>query len=66
MFLRVGGSIWELKIDPKRLREEIKNDIERRRNKRDEKKSIKSNKASFKKLCHRLARQQGEVEEKEG
>ena len=30
-FLRVGGSVWELKIDPKRLGEEIKNDIERRR-----------------------------------
>ena len=31
IFLRVGGSVWELKIDPKRLRKEIKNDIERRR-----------------------------------
>ena len=28
--MRVGGSVWELKIDPKRLREEIKNDIEKR------------------------------------
>ena len=27
----VGGSVWELKIDSKRLREEIKNDIEKRR-----------------------------------
>ena len=33
-FLRVGGSVWELKIDPKRLREEIKNNIETRRKKR--------------------------------
>ena len=30
-FLRVGGSVWELKIDPKRPREEKKNDIEKRR-----------------------------------
>ena len=29
MFLRVGGSVWEFKIDPKRFREEIKNDIEK-------------------------------------
>ena len=49
-FLRVGGSVWELKIDPKRLREEIKNDIERRRKKKYEKKSITSDKKSFKKL----------------
>ena len=27
--MRVGGSVWELKIDPKRLREETKNDIEK-------------------------------------
>ena len=46
----VGTSVWELKIDPKRLREEIKNDIERRRKKKDEKKSIKSDKKSFKQL----------------
>ena len=48
--MRVGGSIWELKINPKRLREEIKNDIERRRWNIDEKKTIKSDKKSFKKL----------------
>ena len=36
--MRVGRSVWELKIDPKRLREEIKNDIEKRRKKRDEQK----------------------------
>ena len=29
--LKVGGSVWELKIDPKRLRKGIKNDTERRR-----------------------------------
>ena len=33
----VGGSVWELKIDPKRLREEIKNDIEKRRKKKNKK-----------------------------
>ena len=50
MFLRVGGSAWELKIDPKRFREKIKNDIEKRNTKRDENKSIKNDKKSFKKL----------------
>ena len=50
MFLRVGGSVWELKIDPKRLREKIKNDIEMRRTKRGEEKGIKSDKRSSKKL----------------
>ena len=49
-FLTVGGSVWELKIDPKRLRKEIKNDIERRRKKIDENKSIKNDKKSSKKL----------------
>ena len=38
----VGGSVWELKIDPKRLREEIKNDIEKKRKKQT--KNIKSDK----------------------
>ena len=40
----MGGSVWELKIDPKRLREEIKNDIEKRRKKINEKNNIKSDK----------------------
>jgi len=48
--LRVGRSAWELKIDPKRLRKEIKNDIERTRYKIDKKKTIKSDKKIFKKL----------------
>ena len=48
--MRVGGSVWELKIDPKRLRKEIKNDIERRRQKIDEKKTIKSDKKNSKML----------------
>ena len=48
--MRVGGSVWEFKIDPKRLREEIKNDIEIRRQKIDEKKTIKNDKKSIKKL----------------
>ena len=64
--LRVGRSAWELKIDPKRLREEIKNVIEKRRKKRHEKKSINSNKKRLKKLWHRLAREQGEAREKVG
>ena len=50
MFLRVGGSVWEVNIDRKRLREEIKNDIEKRRKKIYEKKNIKSDKKSPKKL----------------
>ena len=45
-FVRVGGSVWELKIDRKRLREEIKNDIEKRRKKKYFKKSIKSDKTA--------------------
>ena len=64
-FLKVGGSVWEFKIVPKRLREEIKNDIEKQRKKRDENKSLKGDKKSSKKLCHRLARQQGFYDEKE-
>ena len=48
--MRVGGSAWELKIDPKRLRKKIKNDIEKRRTKRGEKKSIKNDKKSSKNL----------------
>ena len=39
--MMVGGSVWELKIDPKRPREEIKNSNEKKRNKRDEQTSIK-------------------------
>ena len=42
-FLMVGGSVWELKIDPKRLRGEIKNDIEKKRQSKN-KKNIKSDK----------------------
>ena len=50
MCLRVGGSLWELNIDPKRLRKEIKNDIEKQRKRRDENKSFKGDKKSSKKL----------------
>ena len=46
IFLRIGGSVWELKIDPKRSRKKIKNDIEKRRKKNSDKKSIKSAKKS--------------------
>ena len=38
--------MWELKIDPKRSRKKIKNDIEKRRKKNSDKKSIKSAKKS--------------------
>ena len=48
--MRVGGSAWELKIDTRRLRKKIKNDIEKRRKKRGEKKSIENDKKSSKKL----------------
>ena len=65
IFSGFGGSVWELKIDPKRFREKIKNDIEKQRNKRDEKKSLKGDKKSSKKLCHRLIRQRGFCREKE-
>ena len=37
-FLRVGGSAWELKIDPRRFRKKIQHDIEDRSTKRNEKK----------------------------
>ena len=40
----MGGSVWELKIDPKRLREEIKNDIEKKKKEKNKKNTIKSNK----------------------
>ena len=48
--LRVGGSAWKLKIDPKRLRKKIKNDIEKRRTKIGDKKSIKDHKKRLKEL----------------
>ena len=44
--MRVGEGAWELKIDPKRSRKKIKNDIEKRRKKNSDKKSIKSAKKS--------------------
>ena len=49
-FLRVGGSAWELKIDPKKFREERKHDLEKRLKKKGEEKTIKNDKKSFKKL----------------
>ena len=42
--------MWELKIDPKRLREEVKNIIEKRRTNMGDKKSIKDHKKRLKKL----------------
>ena len=44
MFFGVGGSAWELKIDPKRPRKKIKDDIEERRTKRNEKKQQEASK----------------------
>ena len=43
--MRGRGSAWEFKFDPKRLREEMKNDIEKQR-KNDENKSLKGDKES--------------------
>ena len=50
LFLRVGGSAWELNVDPRRLRKKRNNDIEKRRTKRDEEKSIENDKKGSKKL----------------
>ncbi len=43
-FLRVGGSAWELKIDPKRPRKKIKDDIEERKTKINEQKQPEASK----------------------
>ena len=42
--MRVGGSAWELKIDPKRSRKKIKDDIEERRTNMNEKKQPEASK----------------------
>ena len=42
--LRVGGSSWELKIDPKRLQEKISNDFAEDKRRRGEKKDNKNDK----------------------
>ena len=47
--MKVGRSVWELKIDPKRFREEIKNDIEKQRKKREEKKEHQRQQKEFQK-----------------
>ena len=44
-FLRVGGSSWELKIDPKRVQERHKIDFEEDRSRRGEKKDNKNDQA---------------------
>ena len=41
--MRLGGSSWELKIEPKRPQERIKNDFEEQRTRRGEKKGNKDN-----------------------
>jgi hypothetical protein len=43
-FLRVGGSSWRPKIDPKRLQETIRNDFEEAKPRRSEKKDTKATK----------------------
>ena len=43
-FLRVEGSSWRSKIDPKRLQERIKNNFEENRTRRGEKKDNKDDK----------------------
>ena len=50
MFLSVGESAWELKIDPKKVRKKIKHDIEKIKKKIGENKTIKNVKKSLKKL----------------
>ena len=42
--MRVGGFAWELKIDPKRPRKKIKDDIEERRTNMNEKKQPEASK----------------------
>ena len=42
--MRLGRSSWELKIDPKRLQEMIKNNFEEDRTRRGEKKDNKKDK----------------------
>ena len=59
-------SAWELKIDPKRLREKISNDIEIIRKDIHDAKSIKSGKQSSKTLRHRLTRQRGSARKRKG
>ena len=48
--MRLGGSTGELKIDPNRVQEQIKNDLEGDKTTRSEKKGIKSDKRRPKKL----------------
>ena len=40
--MRVGGSAWELKIDPKRPRKKVKDDIEERITNINEKEAARS------------------------
>ena len=43
-FLRVGGSVWDFKIDPKRPRQKIKDDIAESRTKMNKKKQPEASK----------------------
>ena len=49
-FLRVGGSAWELKIDPKRPRKKIKDDIEERKTNINEQEAARSEQTRPKKV----------------
>ena len=40
--MRVGGSIWELKIDPKRFRKKMKYDIEDKHNEQKREEAARS------------------------
>ena len=41
-FLRIGGSVWKLKIDLKRLQEEINHDSERKKKKKKKRTNIQN------------------------
>ena len=58
----VGGSVWELKIDPKRLREEIKNDIEKRRKKKTKKTTSRATKMLWDQTVPKILKALGPLE----
>ena len=54
--MRVGGSAWELKINPKRPQKKIKDDIEERKTQRNKKQQPKASKRGPKEFAFRRAR----------
>ena len=50
MLLRLGGSSWEVNIDPKRLQERMNNNFEEDRTRRGEKKDNKNDKKRSKEV----------------